>query len=57
MVDASLPIVEQQELVREIIRPHLEGALMAESNPWRKVLATEGLSGRYLDSLARTVER
>ena len=57
VVDASLPIVEQQELVREIIRPHLEGALMAESNPWRKVLATEGLSGRYLDSLARTVER
>ncbi len=57
VVDASLPIVEQQELVREIIRPHLEGALMAESNPRRKVLATEGLSGRYLDSLARAVER
>ncbi len=57
VVDASLPIVEQQELVREIIRPHLEGALMAESNPWRKVLAAEGLSGRYLESLARTVEQ
>jgi len=55
-VDASLPIVEQQEVVREIIRPHLEGAMKAESNPWRKVLAAEGLSGRYLDSLARTVE-
>lgn len=57
VVDASLPIVEQQELVREIIRPHLEGALMAESNPWRKVLAAEGLSGRYLESLARAVEQ
>jgi len=56
VVDASLPIVEQQEVVREIIRPHLEGAMKAESNPWRKVLAAEGLSGRYLDSLARTVE-
>ncbi|NLT73763.1 MAG: thymidylate kinase [Chloroflexi bacterium] len=57
VIDASLPLVEQQEVVREIIRPHLEGALMAESNPWRKVLAAEGLSGRYLDSLARTGER
>jgi dTMP kinase len=57
VVDASLPLVEQQEVVREIIRPHLEGALKAESNPWRKVLAAEGLSGRYLDSLSHTVER
>ncbi|MGI6367946.1 MAG: dTMP kinase [Anaerolineae bacterium] len=57
VVDASQSIVEQQEVVREIIRPHLEGALMAEPNPWRKVLTSEGLSGRYLESLARTVER
>ncbi len=53
VVDASLPLVAQQELVREIIHPHLEGALKAESNPWRKVLAAESLSGRYLDSLVQ----
>jgi hypothetical protein len=45
--------VTQQDMVREIIRPHLEGALKAESNPWRKVLAAESLSGRYLDSLVQ----
>lgn len=51
VVDATLPIVAQQELVRNIIRPHLEGAIRVESNPWREVLASEQLSGRYLDSL------
>ncbi len=52
VIDASLPIVTQQEIVREIIRPHLQGVLKAELNPWRHVLASEQLSGRYLDSLA-----
>lgn len=51
VVDATLPIVAQQELVRSIIRPHLEGAIQTESNPWREVLTSERLSGRYLDSL------
>jgi dTMP kinase len=27
VIDATLPIVEQQELVREAVRPHLEGVL------------------------------
>lgn len=54
VVDASQPLVAQQQQVREILWPHLEGALRMESNPWRKVLAAEGLSGRYLDSLAKT---
>lgn len=53
VVDANLPLVTQQEYVRDLIRPHLEGALMAETNPWRNVLAQEGLSGRYLDSLVQ----
>jgi dTMP kinase len=52
-VDASLPLVTQQEVVREIIRPHLEGALRVESSPWRNVLSAEGLSGRYLDVLVQ----
>ncbi len=54
VVDAGLPLVRQQEIVRQAIEPHLEGALKAESNPWRKVLAAEGLSGRYLDSLVQS---
>jgi len=51
-VDASLPLVTQQQLVREIIEPHLVGAMRAEPNPWRQVIAEEHLSGRYLDHLA-----
>jgi dTMP kinase len=54
VIDATLPIVAQQEIVRNVIRPHLEGALRAESNPWRNVLAVEHLSGRYLDSLTHS---
>ncbi|NLV73642.1 MAG: thymidylate kinase [Chloroflexi bacterium] len=51
VVDATLPIVNQQDIVRSLIRPHLEGALRAESNAWRNVLSTQHLSGRYLESL------
>jgi dTMP kinase len=53
VVDATLPIVSQQQTVRNIIQPHLDGSLRAEANPWRDVLASERLSGRYLDSLVR----
>jgi dTMP kinase len=52
-VDASLPLVTQQEIVRELIRPHLVGTLRVEPNPWRNVLSSEKLSGRYLDILAQ----
>jgi len=48
IVDAALPLVTQQDMVREIIRPHLDGVMESEPNPWRSVLAHEGLSGRYL---------
>jgi len=51
VVDATLPIVNQQDIVRSIIRPHLEGALRAESNAWRNVLSAEHLSGHYLEGL------
>lgn len=51
VVDATLPIVNQQDIVRSIIRPHLDGALRAESNAWRNVLSTQHLSGHYLESL------
>lgn len=52
VIDAAAPLVQQQEIVRAIIAPHLEGALRIEPNPWREVLGRERLSGRYLESLA-----
>jgi dTMP kinase len=51
VVDATLPIVNQQDIVRAIIRPYLETALRAESNAWRNVLSTQHLSGHYLEGV------
>lgn len=51
VVDATLPIVNQQDIVRAIIRPYLESALRAESNAWRNVLSTQHLSGHYLEGV------
>jgi dTMP kinase len=47
-IDATLPLTEQQEMVRRIVAPHLKGALKAERSAWRNVLAREQLYGRYL---------
>ena len=55
-IDAPQSIVAQQQIVRQIVRPHLEGVLRAQPNPWRDVLAAEKLSGRYLDRLLREYE-
>jgi dTMP kinase len=51
VIDATLPLLEQQELVREAVEPYLAGALRAEPRGWRKVLASEGLQGRYLEEM------
>jgi hypothetical protein len=51
VIDATLPLVEQQELVREIIEPQLSGALRTEPSAWREVLAEESVYGRYLDDV------
>jgi dTMP kinase len=48
VIDATLPLVEQQEMVRAIITPLLAGALRAEPSAWREVLAAESVYGRYL---------
>ena len=48
VIDATLPLVKQQEMVREIIAPHLAGVLRIERSGWREVLASEPLYGRYL---------
>lgn len=51
VIDATLPLLEQQEQVREIIEPHLSEVLQAEPGAWREVLTMEGLQGRYLEQL------
>jgi dTMP kinase len=50
-MDATLPLLEQQEKVREIVEPHLGEALRAERRGWRRVLSTEGLQGRYVEAM------
>jgi dTMP kinase len=50
-VDAMLPLTQQQEMVREMVAPHLEGVLKAEGSAWRDVLSREGLYGRYLTDI------
>lgn len=51
VVDATLPLVEQQELVRDIIQPLLKGVLRVEPSAWREVLAAESVYGRYLEEV------
>jgi dTMP kinase len=51
VMDATLPLLEQQDLVREIVEPHLGEALRAEPGGWREVLAAESLKGRYLEKM------
>jgi dTMP kinase len=51
VIDATLPLVEQQEIVRQIISPLLAGALRAEPSAWREVLAAESVYGRYLEEV------
>ncbi|NIS80709.1 MAG: thymidylate kinase [Anaerolineales bacterium] len=51
VIDATLPLLEQQELVQAVIEPYLGEALKAESSAWREVLTSEGLQGRYLEQV------
>ena len=51
VIDATLPLTEQQEMIRDIVAPHLRGALKAEQSAWRAVLSKEQLYGRYLTDI------
>ena len=51
VIDATLSLVKQQEMVRKTITPLLTGALRAEPSAWREVLAAESVYGRYLDDV------
>ena len=48
VIDATLPISEQQSIMRERVAPHLGSVLKTPVLPHADVLRTEGLSGRYL---------
>lgn len=49
VIDATLPLLEQQEIMREMLEPYLVDSLKAERSAWREVLAAESLQGRYLE--------
>jgi dTMP kinase len=51
VIDATEPLVEQQQTVRQIVEPHLEGVLDAEHIAWGKVLMESQLHGRYLTEM------
>jgi dTMP kinase len=48
VIDATLPLLEQQEIMRELLEPYLVDTLKVERSAWREVLAAESLQGRYL---------
>ncbi len=53
VVDGTLPIAEQQALVRALVQPHLNGLLKQPAAPQAEQLRAEGLTGRYLPELSR----
>ena len=56
VIDATLPLVKQQDMVREIISPHLKGVLRTEPSAWRSALTGEALYGRYIDDVLHRKE-
>lgn len=51
VIDATKPLLEQQDMVRNIVTPLLSNVLRADYSGWREVLAAEGLHGRYLQEM------
>ncbi len=52
VIDATQPLVHQQQQVRALVSPHLKGLTRVNLLPWREVLTKEGLYGRYLQTAA-----
>jgi dTMP kinase len=48
VIDATRPLVQQQQQVRALLTPHLHHLQKSTPSPWRQVLTREGLYGRYL---------
>lgn len=51
VIDATRPLLEQQEDVRKLVAPHLSNVLKADYSGWREVLTKERLHGRYLNEV------
>jgi dTMP kinase len=50
VIDATLPIAEQQRRMRAIVTPLLGGCLKQDPMPNARLMATAGLTGRYLNT-------
>jgi dTMP kinase len=48
VIDATLPITQQQRKVRDLVRPLLQGCLKSPVEPWPSHFGEFGLSGHYL---------
>ena len=57
VIDATLPITEQQRRVREHVKPLLKGCLRRPEMPYGQLSSDHGLSGRYLKEQRRGTER
>jgi len=56
VIDATKRLVDQQDQVREIVTPYLQGILKTEPGAWRSALADESLYGRYIDEVMHSKE-
>jgi dTMP kinase len=57
VIDATLPITEQQRQVREVVGPLLAGCLRRPIMPHFELLQEQGLSGRYLKEMAGNADK
>jgi dTMP kinase len=56
VIDATRPLLEQQDEVRRTVTPHLSNLLYADHSAWREVLTNEQLHGRYLENMFQEQE-
>jgi len=48
-IDATDTLVKQQQLMRQFVAPHLEGAIKLDRDALRDAARAAGLQGRYLN--------
>ncbi|MEM9166578.1 MAG: thymidylate kinase [Planctomycetota bacterium] len=49
VIDATLPIAEQQKQLRKLVEPHLDSVARVPTGNVREILERERLTGRYLE--------
>lgn len=52
-MDATALLIRQQQRMRELVAPHLEGVLRTDTGAISRALSETGLLGRYLDESGR----